>query len=128
MIKTKQLKSFGFIWAFILAIIAIYPFLKGEEIKFWALYAAALFIIISFLYPRLYEKTYFYQSWLKFGDFMEKINSKIIIFILFFVIFFPIGIVLKIFHQDLLRKKIDKSAESYFINREKQPEEMENQF
>ena len=128
MVKTKQLKSFGFIWSLIFAAIAIYPFLKGEEIKFWALLVSVSFIIISLLYPKLYEKTHFYQSWLRLGDFMGKINSKIIIFILFFAIFLPTGIVLKIFRKDLLAKKIDKSAQSYFINREKQPENMENQF
>ena len=128
MINIKQLRSFGFIWAFIFALIAFYPIIDGRKIKFWALYGSILFILISLTYPKLYEKTYFYQGWLKFGEFMGKINSKIIIFILFFLVFFPMGILLKIFRKDLLAKKLDKSAKSYFIDRQKQPEGMENQF
>lgn len=59
---------------------------------------------------------------------MGKINSKIIIFILFYFIFLPIGLVFKILKKDLLKKKLDKSSNSYFIDRVTQPGDMKNQF
>ncbi len=128
MINKKQLRSFGLIWAFIFLLFATLPFLKGDELKLMPLYISIAFVAISLLFPKFYEKIYFYQTWIKFGEIIGKINSKIIIFLLFYIIFLPIGILLKIFRKDLLKKRIDKSAKSYFIDREKQPEAMENQF
>jgi hypothetical protein len=126
--NNKSLRTFGLIWSFIFLIIATYPFLNDNPLRYWSLYLSLSFLAISFVYPKLYKISYFYQAWIKFGDFIGKINSKIIIFILFYFLFLPIGILLKIFRKDLLGKKIDSSATSYFIDREKQPEGMENQF
>ena len=125
---TKSLRTFGYIWSAIFLIIALFPLKNGGDIKQWPLAVFFAFIIISTIYPKLYKITYFYQSWIKFGDFIGKINSKIIIFILFYFLFLPIGILLKIFRKDLLGKKINKSAKSYFIDRKDQPTDMENQF
>ena len=124
----KNLRTFGLIWALIFLGIATYPILKDNTPRYWSLYISLGFLITSFVYPKLYKISYFYQVWIKFGDFIGKINSKIIIFILFYFLFLPIGILLKIFRKDLLGKRIDSSASSYFIDREKQPEGMENQF
>ena len=124
----KSLRTFGLIWAFIFLVISTYPALKDQSLRFWSLYTSLGFLATSFIYPKLYKISYFYQTWIKFGEFVGRINSKIIIFILFYFLFLPIGILLKIFRKDLLGKKINKSATSYFIDREKQPEGMENQF
>jgi len=126
--SNRDLKNFGLIWAVIFLIIAFLPFFKVHEIRFWAVYTSLSFIAISLIYPNFYQQIYFYQGWIKFGNLIGKINSKIIILILFYVIFMPIGIILKILRKDLLRKKIDKLSTSYFIDREVQPQNMKNQF
>jgi hypothetical protein len=59
---------------------------------------------------------------------MGKVNSKIIISVLFFFIFAPIGIFLRLIKKDLLNKKLNKKVESYFVKRETQPGSMINQF
>lgn len=128
MIQDKQLRTFGLIWAFIFFAIGFYPYFKDAALRIWSLYVSGGFLILSLIFPKIYTKIYFYQAWIKFGDVIGKINSKIIIFLLFYVIFLPIGIILKIFRKDLLGKRIDEGAKSYFIDREKQPEGMENQF
>ena len=124
----KQLRSFGFIWAFIFLVIASYPLLNDEPVRMWSLYTSLAFISISVIFPSFYQKIYFYQGWIKFGNFVGKVNSKIIIFILFYIIFLPIGLILKILRKDLLGKKINESAKSYFIDRKEQPKDMQNQF
>ena len=125
---TKQLKNFGLIWSAIFFIVALLPVLKGSEIRIWAIYVSLTFIITAFLCPEIYQKTRFYQVWLKFGEFLGKINSKIIIFILFYAIFLPIGLILKVLKKDLLAKKLDRSCSSYFIDCKEQSTDMRNQF
>ncbi|MCD5382679.1 hypothetical protein LR002_00980 [Candidatus Gracilibacteria bacterium] len=51
---------------------------------------------------------------IKFGDLISLIKTKIIIGFLFFCVFYPIGIIGKIFGKQFLDKKIDKKKETYF--------------
>ncbi len=126
--QESDLRIFGFIWAAIFGAIAFYPLLKGDEIVYWSLYVMAVFVVSAITFPAIYKITYFYQTWVRFGDIVGKLNSKVIIFVLFYFIFLPIGILLKIFRKDLLSKRINKKATSYFIDRKEQPQNMENQF
>jgi len=119
----KTLKTFGYIWALILFIIS-YKF--NMNVIFLTL--SIVFLISSTLFPEIYVKTKIFQNWIKIGDFLGKINSKIIIFILFFFVFTPIGFILRLLGKDLLHKKLDKTVKSYFITRKTQAGPMINQF
>ena len=124
----KNLKIFGLIWTSIFLLIAFYPVFYNKPPIYWSLYLAFFFAISAFFYPQLYLKIYFYQGWIKFGNFVGLINSRIIIFILFYVIFMPMGLVLKLFGRDILNKKLNKTQPSYFIDRSENYSNLENQF
>ena len=126
--EVSDLRIFGLIWSAIFLLIATYPLLKGQNIILWSLCTGLAFLLSAIVYPKIYKIIYFYQGWIAFGDIIGKINSKVIIFALFYFIFFPIGVILKIFRKDLLGKKLDSKAKSYFIERGDQPKDMENQF
>lgn len=126
--NNKDLRAFGLIWALIFLIVAFLPLINGHELRIWAVLISFLFTITSLFFPNFYKKTYFYQTWIRFGSFIGKINSKIIITILFYAIFLPIGIILRILGKDLLNKKIDKTLPSYFIDRKAPLQNMKNQF
>lgn len=70
----------------------------------------------------------FYKVFIKFGNLIGGIISKIIMFVLYFGLFTPVSIFLKIIAKDLLNKKVDKSKKSYWIERESQPQSMKQQF
>ena len=80
------------------------------------------------MHAYIYLKTYTYQSWVKLGNLIGNLNSKLIILILFFFVFTPMGLIFKLFGKNFLLKKIDKNKKSYLINRKIQPGSMFNQF
>ena len=45
---------------------------------------------------------------------MKNLFSNIILTLIYFFIFFPLGFLLKIIGKDFLEKKIDKSQDSYW--------------
>lgn len=69
-----------------------------------------------------------YPAWICFSKFLGKINSIIIMFIIYFVIICPVGFVLKIFRKELLNKKLDKNLDTYFRNPSSEVGSMSNQF
>lgn len=123
-VPTRDLKIFGMIWGFIFLVIAYhsqtYVALKAA--------IATVFLTTAVFCPKLYVQIKFYQVWIKFGNFMGKVNGFLISFILFYALFVPIGILLKLFGKDLLSKKLNATKESYFIDRKEQPGDMKNQF
>ena len=126
MVKKHDLKVFALIWAGIFMLAGLLPLLKDGEIRIWAIVVSIVFVMIAFVKPELL--TQFYHLWIKVGEFIGGIVSKIMMFILYFVLFTPVSFVLKLLGKDLLDKKIDKSQESYWIERETQPQSMKHQF
>lgn len=123
MSNKKTLRTFGYIWALIFLIVSC-----THNINVIFLAISLCFFLGATFYPSIYVKIHLFQLWIKFGNLMGKINSKIIILTLFFFVFTPIGIFLKLIKKDLLCKKINKTIKSYFIERRIQPGSMINQF
>jgi len=124
--KKEELRNFGFIWSGIFLVVGIIPTFRGEGIKIWSIMIGAIFTVIVLVNP--FVLSGFYKLWIKIGDFIGGIVSKIVLFILFFCIFTPISFVLRFAGKDLLNKKLDKNVNSYWIDRVNQPESMKNQF
>ena len=76
------------------------------------------------------NKSYFIvpnKSWLVFVKPLINIVSLVVILLLFFLIVTPIGIIMRLLGKDLIGLKLDKSAKSYWIKKEKSLDSMENQ-
>lgn len=120
----KTLTLFGLIWAIIFAILAYK--IKDYRNIFFILFL--IFISAAIFFPRIFYQLKIFQNWVKFGDFVGRINGIIICILLFFGIFTPAAFYLRIAKKDFLGKKIDKNSNSYFIDRSLQPQDMTQQF
>ncbi|MBF0273898.1 MAG: hypothetical protein HQK84_01565 [Nitrospinae bacterium] len=54
------------------------------------------------------------EKWMAFADILLFVNTRILLFFIYFIIVGPIALMMKIFGQDLLEKKIDLSQETFF--------------
>lgn len=125
-IKRKDLVVFGTIWALIFIIIGLYPLINNNGINILFILIAGVFIVLSIVKPTIMSR--FYLIWVKFGEYIGNIISKIIMFVLYFGVFTPVALILKVIGKDLLSKRIDKNAQTYWEEREVQPQSMKNQF
>lgn len=123
-ISVRDLRVFGLIWAGIFLIISF----KSDKFQATAIFISASFLLTSLIYPKIYRQTKIYENWIKIGDFLGKINGFLISFILFYGIFTPAAVILRLLKKDLLHKKLNSSATTYFIDRNTQPGDMKNQF
>lgn len=121
----KKYKEFGLIWSVILIIFFSISIYKGN-IHYSLLVASLLFIICSLYFPRILSR--FYHLWIKLGNTIGSIISRVIMFILYFGLFTPISLILRILGKDLLYKRVNKKSLTYWMNREVQPASMKNQF
>jgi hypothetical protein len=56
---------------------------------------------------------YIYKPWMKFAEALGWVNTRIILFVVFFLLFFPIGLVLRLCGHDAMRRRFDASLYSY---------------
>ena len=107
-ITKKELRDFGFIFGFGLPIIfgLIIPLIYGHPFKEWTLWIGILSIILGVSQPRFL--TYPYKLWMGIGHNLGKLNSRIILGLVFIIVVQPIAIMMKIFKYDPLRRNFEK--------------------
>ena len=54
---------------------------------------------------------------MKLSFILAWINTRLILIVIFYLIFAPIGIAMRLFRLDLLDRKIDKNTASYWKNK-----------
>ncbi|MBN1869489.1 MAG: hypothetical protein JW847_02790 [Candidatus Omnitrophica bacterium] len=117
--EKKQLMVFGYGLAVILGLISFHLWRHhGWHIMHGILLPClvALVLLTAIKYSSLKP---LYKQWMKVAHFIGAVITGIILSILFYLVFGVAGIILRILGKDLLDQKIDRSANSYWINRDK---------
>ncbi len=72
---------------------------------------------------------YFYNPWMKMADVLGFINTRIILSIVFFLLFLPAGLIMRILGKDPMERKIESALGSYRTTRENPTKDhMENPY
>ena len=79
-----------------------WPWILGGVLGLWAL-----------LVPATLKPVYI--GWMKFGHIMNWINTRIILGILFYGLFLPIGVVMRLFGKDPMQRTLDSRLTSYRV-------------
>jgi polyferredoxin len=128
-VKLPSNRKFGFFFAAVFAIAGFYFFSEKSVVLSYALSGlSALFIIVTFLKADLLLPLN--KLWMRIGLLLGMIVSPIVLGILFFGLFTPISLLMKLFGRDELRLKL-KVQESHWKLKDaapSQPEGFKQQF
>ena len=116
-ISKKQLREFGLLIGFGFPILIgwLLPSLFGHEFRAWTLWIGISGVILGLTEPRL---LYFpYKVWMALGHALGRVNSHIILGIVFIVVLLPIAYVMRLTGYDPLRRK-RKGEKTYRENRQ----------
>jgi len=73
---------------------------------------AAAFFCAGVFFPRLAAPLYY--VWMRLAFVLGWINTRVILIVVFYVIFAPIGLVLRALGKDLLDRHIERNSDSYW--------------
>ena len=111
----SELRKFGLVTCSIVALLfgIILPWLIGYHWPAWPWIVSVILLIWALAIP----DTLFlvYKTWLKFGHIAGWINTRIILGLMFYLVFFPAGILMRVFGYDPMARKLDNTVESYRI-------------
>jgi len=83
-------------------------------------------ILISFLIPSILTKPN--AIWIKFGLLLGNFTSFFILLIIFLVLFFPIGTILRALNALGIKDKYETKIDSYWVKRRDPIQSMKKQF
>jgi hypothetical protein len=122
-------RAFGLVFAGVFLVIAGWPWFHGEALRWWAVGAVLVFALLALVKPALLARLN--RLWIKLGILLGKVVSPIALGILFYGVFTPIGIMMRLAGKDPLRLQLAPDADSYWIPRVPPgppPNSMNNQF
>lgn len=124
-IKISSNKNFGIVFFVVFFIIGFYPIFKGNDIRLWSVSIAIIFLVLGIINSSILSPLN--KLWFKFGLFLGKIVSPIVMGIIFFLVITPTSLLLKLFGKDILNLKKNKSN-SYWIEKKGPKSIAKNQF
>jgi hypothetical protein len=105
-IKLGSNRSFGIVFFIVFVLIATYPLINQGELRIWSLIISFLFLFLGLLNSKIL--TPLNKLWFRFGLFLGKIISPIVMGVIFFLVVTPIGLLMRFFGKDVLNLKINK--------------------
>ena len=124
-VKIGSNRSFGIVFFIVFLLISIYPLINNESIRIWSLVVSLIFLVLGIINSNLLLPLN--KLWFKFGIFLGKIISPIIMGIIFFLVVTPIGLIMRLIGKDVLNLKYS-DYRSYWIEKNGPKSKMKNQF
>ena len=124
-VKISSNRSFGLVFFVVFLIIALYPLINDGNIRLWSLIVSLAFLALGLLNSKFLSPLN--KIWFKFGLFLGKIISPMVMGLIFFFVVTPIGILMRILKKDLLNLKMNNNK-SYWIEKSEPKSKMKNQF
>ena len=124
-VKISSNRSFGLVFFIVFLLIAFYPLINQGEIRIWSALISLLFLILGIINSKIL--TPLNKVWFKFGIFLGKLISPVVMGIIFFLVVTPIAFLMRMLKKDLLNLKFNKNS-TYWIEKTEPKSTMKNQF
>jgi hypothetical protein len=108
-------RKFGLLFVVVFLVLATMAFMRHSRLHLLFEALAGVTLLFAMLSPRWLAPAN--RLWMRFGLLLGKIISPIVLGVLFFVVFTPIGLLMRMFGRDILGRSFDKSATSYWVIR-----------
>jgi len=112
-------RSFGLLLAAGCTVLAVVSYRAGRDSGFiWGAFAIC-FLFTAVAVPRILAPVR--RWWIKLGEVVGRVVSPLILGIVYVVVFIPFGGLMRLFKRDVMRRKYDPVAASYWITRNDTP-------
>lgn len=112
-IERVELRNFALTMAGMVALLfgALMPWLWGWSYPAWPWYSAISLAAWGLIFPLSLKLIY--RIWMGFGHALGWINTRLILGIVFFVMIAPVGVVMRLFGWDPMRRRLEPTTNTY---------------
>lgn len=115
-VTNRQARRTAFVVGGVLMLLAAWNLYRGRHVYVYALgvTGAALFLTGSLL-PGAARR--FHIFWMKAASVLGHVNSRVLLSLMFYGVFTPYGLAMRLFGRDVLRRRPKSRGESYWMAR-----------
>ena len=107
-------RKFGLVMSVFFLVLGFGPILRNHSIRLWPLLISIIFLLFSlFLEDKLY---FIHKQWMRLGLILKSITTPVFLCILFFLVFTPIGLLLRLSGKDLIGINLKQKLNSNWKN------------
>ncbi|MBU2676579.1 MAG: sxtJ [Gammaproteobacteria bacterium] len=119
-LSAAELRNFGLSTGAIVAVLfgVIIPWIWDFGYPVWPWIVLAILGGLGLIAPMSLRLVHRY--WMRFALLISKVTTPIILGIVFFLVFMPVGLVIRVFSRDPLARQFDPDAETYRIVHDRQ--------
>lgn len=125
-VKMGSERGFGFVFCAVFLLVGVWPILGGGLLRWWALAIAAILLAITLMAPHLLRPLN--RLWFRLGILLGAVIAPIVMALVYFVAFLPIGLILHAMGKDILKTRRQPELDSYWLERDQPPGSMRRQF
>lgn len=128
-IQLPSNRSFGSLFVGVFALLGAFSWWRGGALWPWLAALSALTLIVTAAAPAML--TPLNRAWMKLAELLHRVVSPIVLGLIFFGIFAPVGFVMRLAGRDALKRRFEAQAGSYWIDRQPpgpDPAGLPNQF
>ena len=117
---TQPLRSFGLIVGGIFTLIGVWPTLwRGQSPRLWGCIVGGTLLALALVWPRSLARIY--GLWMTVGEILGWLNTRLILGVLFYGLFTPLGLLMRLRGKDAMRRTLTPEADSYRVVRQPRP-------
>lgn len=108
-----KLRSFGLIMCAVLGLgfAILLPLALGKPINLILIYISLAFLVLGLALPK--ALIIIYVPWMIIGGVLGAINSKIILGLIYYLIFTSVALIMKIIKIDPMKRQLDSTKNTY---------------
>jgi len=111
----KGLRDFGLVTGGMFAGLfgLFFPWLLGLSLPIWPWVIFAVLGLAGLLAPEALRPVHYW--WMRLALVISRVTTPLFLAMVFFLVFTPIGLFMKIFGKDAMRRKIDDTINTYRV-------------
>lgn len=119
----KGLRDFGLtIGAAVVVIFGLFfPWVLDLQWPVWPWVIGALLWSLALIRPLWLRPIY--RGWMRFGLLASRVMTPLVLGIVFFVMIWPMGLLMRLMGKDPMRRALDRNQKSYRVRSAKSPRE-----
>jgi hypothetical protein len=108
-------RGFGFLLGGVGAALALWPLLRGGTPRIPLLGASVALVVVAAVFPRVLALPH--RMWLRLGDLLRAVTTPIVLFVIFYAVLTPLGLVRRLWRGPAIPMRPDRSAPTYWTAR-----------
>jgi len=114
--ETPSNRSFGWVFTAFFTLIGVHSLWRGGVAYPWEFGLAAVTAVVTIARPERLAPLN--RLWMKFGELMHRVVSPVVLGVIFYGVFTPIGFVMRMAGRDTMKRKFKAAAPTYWIERD----------